>query len=199
MNVFRTSKAETKNTAAKFLRNSSSGKFFEQTQDSINLVFNRKTPVPSANASRFAPGGFGQNVLYTSDARGTTIYEYAYHQIKNKIPYLIRCETFVYEFKALPQNIVDATAPLNSSQILDPKSYADSHAWVQGLSKPLDTIRYPNVRNKGSAGTNYAIFNRASIAATDLAVEASTLLVNGQSSAEWTNSSGTSTNILPIM
>lgn len=194
MNVFRTCAATVKPVALKFLIRVSAASLnalLKHNESVIDEVFKRDLPIPVKHASRFAPHGFNQNVIYVSDAKETTIFEYSYHLIKNNVPsYSLECETFQYTFCANPSEIIDVASLPNRDILLNPSDYSDAQAWVHSLSGPIDTIKYPNVRNSFSAGTNFAVFKRESVQAVDLRWDSFKLQVVGANSVQWSDNHG---------
>lgn len=171
MKIFRTTYAQVPSKAQTFIRRVGVGSIqalfpaVKDTKDMVREVFSYQLPIQAKFESRFGPAGLMNNVLYTSDSPLTTQFEIAYHLIRKfGPPYTFNCATYELALCADPKNIIDVSQQENAAAILDPKTYTHSHAWIRSL-KSLDTVKYPNVRNAGSAGVNYAIYQDTSVVA----------------------------------
>lgn len=139
------------------------------TPDIIDDIFGRKLPIPAGYLTRFGPPGLHKNVLYASEKHTTTFFEFGYHMLKDKSNMGRSIWVALHELE-----LVGTSKPLsvnsqqNSAQLLLPGSYSFAHAWILGLPlDSLDILSYPNVREGSqSGGTNYAIYEKASIAPT---------------------------------
>ncbi len=175
MRIFRTCRiAET--PALRFIKrvkDISSVVQFLGSSETIEDVFKRPLPVDKKFESRFAPAGFMKNVLYASEKKDTTYFEYGYHLLRS--PDLLNRPIYanIYFLKLITQNQpLDVSQETNKNRILSRTSYADSHPWIQQQNlNTLDVVKYPNVRDPQPGGFNFAIFNKASISATAQAPE----------------------------
>lgn len=141
--------------------------------DMIEDVFKRPLPIDKKFESRFAPAGFAKNVLYASEKKDTTYFEYGYHLLM--APDLLNRPIYanIYFLRLVTQNQpLDVSQEVNKNNILSRTSYSDSHSWIRQQNlNTLDVVKYPNVRDPQPGGFNFAIFNKTSINATAQAPE----------------------------
>ncbi len=168
MNVFRTCRIATYAPALKFVKrtqNISSLIRLLSTSEMIDEVFHRPLPISKTHESRFAPEGFSKNVLYSSDQKETTLFEYGYHLLKNSSLLNIGVYANIYSLNLLKRfSFLDVSQLPYASDILSKSSYLKAHTWIQAQDlNSLNVIQYPNVHNPDPGGLNFAIFDQSLI------------------------------------
>jgi hypothetical protein len=123
----------------------------------IYSQFRYSTPVPSEYQARFKPPFHKNNVFYGSIDQDTSMHEYAYHWMRQRI-HLKKLKR-----KAEPRtllsvdfadaNITDIMRHPNLANIMHKTDYSASHAFVQ--TNQCSSILYPSVRHQG--GVNVAV------------------------------------------
>lgn len=168
MNLFRTCRISDNAPALRFVkraRDIASVIKLLGTKEMIDDVFNRPLPILKIYESRFGPEGFSKNILYTSEKRDTTLYEYGYHLILDSslLNRPVYASTYRLSLKTKNKPIDVQQLP-SAAQVLSRTSYNASHAWIRTIdAATLDVIQYPNVRDPNPGGLNFAIFNRSSV------------------------------------
>lgn len=168
MILYRTCTARTLSPSLKFVTNSRAipgvVRLFG-SKEMIDDVFSRTLPIPSQYQSRFGPPGFWKNVLYSSETKRTTLFEFSYHLLKNPINHDKAINASTFELNLITSNRpIDVSQEANLSQILNRTNYQDAHVFVNHQNfNQLDIIKYPNVRDPQLGGINYAIFKADSV------------------------------------
>ncbi len=168
MILFRTCTAKKPSPALKFVSNSAAIPGVVKllaSKEMIEEVFRRRLPIPSEFQSRFGPPGFMKNVLYASESKRTTLYEFGYHLLLNPVNYGKAINASTFELKLVTSTpIIDVSTEGNLSSLMHKTNYSSAHAFVfrQSLQQ-LDTLKYPNVRDPNPGGFNYAIYKFESV------------------------------------
>lgn len=119
--------------------------------------FRYPPPVPSQYQARFKPPFHGNNVFYGSTEMDTSMHEYAYHWMRQRL------HLKTLKRKAEPRTlfsvgfsdeyITDIRNHTNLASIMDKADYSASHAFVK--ANRCTSILYPSVRHQG--GLNVAV------------------------------------------
>lgn len=119
--------------------------------------FRYPPPVPSQYQARFKPPFHGNSVFYGSIKSDTSMHEYAYHwmrqrlhlkQLKRKAEPRTLFSVHFYD-----SNITDITQNPNLATIMHKTDYSASHAFVK--ANRCSSILYSSVRHQG--GLNVAV------------------------------------------
>ncbi|MBL7545121.1 MAG: RES family NAD+ phosphorylase [Bdellovibrionaceae bacterium] len=169
--------------------------------DMIDDIFKRPLPIDKRFESRFAPAGFMKNVLYASEKKDTTYYEYGYHLLK--APDLINKPIYVntYFLRLVTHNtLLDVSQAPDKDQILSRTTYTPAHSWInQQDINTLDVVQYPNVRDPQPGGINFAIFNKNSVNIIAQAPETLIMLPQPNNSLELQLVDNSKITITPLM
>lgn len=117
---------------------------------------------PGLGRSRFSDGNYG--VYYCADNADTAIRESAHHRahflrVSNEGPCKVEMRRYVGELQADLHEGLDGALP---ASVLDPDSYAVSHAWGRALRDAGSYgLTYPSVRHVG--GRCAALFRQPAI------------------------------------
>lgn len=103
---------------------------------------------PPLNNARFRPP-FGKNIFYGSSAEETSLYEHAYHFMKERIHLKISPSTGARTIFVVAANELNATKIIhenNFTAIMDKNDYSTSHQFI--INHPKTTyIIYPSCRD----------------------------------------------------
>lgn len=203
MRIFRTCRiAET--PALRFIKRAkdiSSVIQFLGAQDIIDDIFKRPLPIDKKFESRFAPAGFMRNILYASEKKDTTYFEYGYHLLKSPdlLNKPIYATTYFLKLET-PSKLLDVSLENNRNEILSRTNYAPAHNWIKQQDiQNLDVIKYPNVRDPKPGGINFAIFNKTSIRATTQAPETLIMTAKANNTLEVQLDDNSKMTITPFM
>lgn len=174
MNIFRTYHPKGLGALRHITTGISQSRTIFTTQKMIEEVFSRPLPIPKNFISRFGPEGLNKNILYASERKRTTLFEYGYHLLREGQPNygkttLVHTHTLVLQCTGQPLDISNIG---NLDLILSKTTYQYSHEWMRTLDENiLDTVKYPNVRENQPGGFNYAIFKKNSVADSKIQFE----------------------------
>ena len=137
---------------------------FEDWEELIGTPFRYDLPVPERYQSRFCAPFSRRNVFYCSEKEMTTVFEYSYHFMRQRIHLQAgkkrkTNETgvrtlFSVDLEEMPH--ADATVALGAHQIHSRVDYSESHRFAE-LNKNFDVIKYTSARDVNH-GINYAVF-----------------------------------------
>ncbi len=123
----------------------------------IYSQFRYPPPVPSQYQARFKPPFHMNNVFYCSKETDTSLHEYAYHWMRQRLhlkKLKRRAEPrTLFSVKFSDDHMTDLTMHPNLANIMDKTDYSASHAFVK--AKRCSSILYPSVRYEG--GLNVAV------------------------------------------
>lgn len=206
MILFRTCSSKSISPALRFVKRTNNiqavAKFIGATE-MIDEIFSRPLPIEKKYESRFGPEGLNRNILYASEKKETTLYEYGYHLLLEPTFQGRAINANTYALDLVSQGApLDVSEQPNFNRLLSRISYQEAHRWLREIDEnSLDVIKYPNVRDRNPGGANFAIFKKESIGASNtMAVPESLILIprNGGSVDVQRQSDSTYT-IMPLM
>jgi hypothetical protein len=119
--------------------------------------FRYPPPVPSQYQARFKPPFHGNNVFYGSIETATSMHEYAYHWMRQRL-HLKKLKRkaeprTLFAVDLSDDHITDLTKHPNLANIMAKTDYSASHAFVK--ANRCSSILYPSIRHQG--GLNVAV------------------------------------------
>ncbi|NJL23976.1 MAG: RES family NAD+ phosphorylase [Calothrix sp. SM1_5_4] len=205
MILFRTCTAKKPSPALKFVSNSAAIPGIIKllaSKEMVEEVFGRRLPIPSEFQSRFGPPGFMKNILYASEKKRTTLYEFGYHLLLNPINHGKAINASTFELKLVTINpLIDVSQESNLSLIMHKTDYSAAHGFIlkQNLQQ-LDTLKYPNVRDSIPGGLNYAVYKSESVeTSSNLDAEDLILIPRADETIEVQRTQSLTETIKPVM
>jgi len=126
----------------------------------IATPFRYPVPITPGYQARFRPPFFAKNVLYASRELRTTLYEHAYHFLRERIHLNGIRETGLrtaFTLFITSPRVTDLRKHKALPKIMDRRDYAASHAFIQ-THPDSKVILYPSCRDPRH-GDNFAVLD----------------------------------------